>query len=290
MTEAATRSKPPRLAGAAWTPTTRTPIDPPMPPIPDAIPHDPRTGKLTADLPCIGCGYNLIHQSATGDCAECGRAIRDSLAAHRVWFRDEHFLQRMVEANMAFGIAYALIALLTLGSYIGFVACSGALFIPFWGFGAYALFKSWVPSTLGIDRSLQVAETSFLVFGLSIVCAFLSLMLLPELVGGLLLIVAAGALAVHWFSTMASLCFLSRLIEDQWIDRCWWIGLLQTVLAGLAMLAVLSDRVVGLGQEMVYTIAWFAIVTLLLVWATTCVLTAYHFHRQRRIARSLTGD
>ncbi|MHC5009041.1 MAG: hypothetical protein ACYTGF_16980, partial [Planctomycetota bacterium] len=45
--------------------------------------HDERTfspeARVTADLPCQGCGYNLREAKVSGVCPECGRFVRDSL-------------------------------------------------------------------------------------------------------------------------------------------------------------------------------------------------------------------
>ncbi|MEX1087875.1 MAG: hypothetical protein WEC36_01520, partial [Phycisphaeraceae bacterium] len=50
-------------------------------------------GRVTLDLPCIACGYNLRAQPSDAACPECGHAVRRSLntsyiavAAHRMWF------------------------------------------------------------------------------------------------------------------------------------------------------------------------------------------------------------
>jgi hypothetical protein len=45
--------------------------------------HDERTfapdAQVSADLPCLGCGYNLREAKVAGVCPECGRLVRDSL-------------------------------------------------------------------------------------------------------------------------------------------------------------------------------------------------------------------
>jgi len=39
----------------------------------------PMSARVTEDLPCVGCGYNLRGQLATGRCSECGAEVGKSL-------------------------------------------------------------------------------------------------------------------------------------------------------------------------------------------------------------------
>ncbi len=41
----------------------------------------PTDARVTGDVPCLGCSYNLRHVRAAGPCPECGRPVTDSLWA-----------------------------------------------------------------------------------------------------------------------------------------------------------------------------------------------------------------
>ncbi len=52
------------------------------------MPTPPTQDTLSFDLACVGCGYNLRSLRRDGDCPECGRPIRDTLASFRTqWSR-----------------------------------------------------------------------------------------------------------------------------------------------------------------------------------------------------------
>ena len=64
------------------------------PPIPAAIPHD-KNGRLTIDLPCIQCGYNLRGLDPESTCPECGASISDSLRRGLLALADPGWLRRI---------------------------------------------------------------------------------------------------------------------------------------------------------------------------------------------------
>jgi len=53
---------------------------------PDAEPEPAVTNCIDRDVACIDCRYNLRGLMDTGNCPQCGRAIRDSLWSDRFEF------------------------------------------------------------------------------------------------------------------------------------------------------------------------------------------------------------
>lgn len=52
--------------------------------------------RLSVDLPCAGCGYNLRGQAMDGQCSECGVSMTASLAEDRLVFDDPKWLASVV--------------------------------------------------------------------------------------------------------------------------------------------------------------------------------------------------
>ncbi|MEO1235481.1 MAG: hypothetical protein AAFX76_01695 [Planctomycetota bacterium] len=71
-----------------------------MPPHPSATLPFPagvldNDGRLTQELPCRRCHYNLLFQPGEADCPECGLPVRDTLFADRLRYADPAWLESL---------------------------------------------------------------------------------------------------------------------------------------------------------------------------------------------------
>jgi hypothetical protein len=82
---------------------------------------DPRVdaeGVVVADVPCIGCGYNLRSLSRDANCPECGKAVVASLRHDDLALADPAWLEQVASGTQRVGLA--LVAVLVLVA-VGFV-------------------------------------------------------------------------------------------------------------------------------------------------------------------------
>lgn len=67
---------------------TQIPVSRAPRPAPEHTEHHRPADRIQRDLFCVGCGYNLRNQFATGDCPECGLAAAESFRPPTL--ADEH--------------------------------------------------------------------------------------------------------------------------------------------------------------------------------------------------------
>ena len=106
-------------------------------PAPPAAPvSSDASESVTADLACVGCGYNLRGLRRAGDCPECGKPVAETIKARAGLFGDAAWIRRMamgcdllliapvwvpVVAVLGGAMAAALGALSHVAATIGFV-------------------------------------------------------------------------------------------------------------------------------------------------------------------------
>jgi len=76
-------------------------------------------GRITADVPCIGCGYNLHTLLVTAACPECGWRAAASFRSHRLRFAAPAMIRRFCAALLGLGAAdHAILLMIALGPHL----------------------------------------------------------------------------------------------------------------------------------------------------------------------------
>jgi hypothetical protein len=83
------------------------------------------SATITADLPCLACGYNLRTQSVAGVCPECTHPVAASLAGDQLGRADSRWLLRIQRGLLLESIASGLIILYALGQILDLTQVHG---------------------------------------------------------------------------------------------------------------------------------------------------------------------
>lgn len=279
-----------------------------MPELPEDNTSNP-DNRLTDDLPCIGCGYNLRHQLAEGACSECGRAIVDSLDADFRWFADARFLRQAALGMTLFAGTVALPVVSVVGMGITGDPALFAAFLPccflviIWPLSLAVL--SFVPPQhmrlsrrFGFERVGVRVPATDTVSGVWISgLAFVGAMIIAICGGavtqsGLFVsifgVIANIALISHLFLTLALAGGLAELLESSLLDRLWrTVRLLLWLIVVLVLGTVVVHFARGFGSlryalQIAIVVACVACMSAAVVAG---VLTAYRFNQRRLMVR-----
>lgn len=261
--------------------------------------------RLTEDLSCIGCGYNLRHQPAEGECSECGRAIADSLNADYRWFADVRFLRQAALGMALFTctVALPLVSVMGMGMigepapFAAFLPC--CFLVIMWPLSLAML--SFVPPQymrlsrrFGFERVGARVPATDTVSGVWVSgLAFVGAMVIAICGGAgtqsglfvsIFAVIANIALISHLFLTLALAGGLAELLESSLLDRLWrTVRLLLWLIVVLVLGTVVVHFARGFGSlryalQIAIVVACVACMTAAVVAG---VLTAYRFNQRR---------
>lgn len=214
-------------------------------------------GVVVADVPCVGCGYNLRGLSKGAACPECGRDIARSLRSSRLVLADPAWLRCLLWGTnwILLGFAFGLVMLVLLGIVQSTLADADPLWqgLAVWGFamppGLVILWGCWRLTAPEPGRrwgwrldfarpmarygAVTVAAMAVLVLPLS----FIHVGLVIAAMGVAGLAVTAAGFAALWYGRSLAWRIPDRLLAVQ------AVGL--TVLYGFLAVAAIAGPLIG---------------------------------------------